>query len=160
MDKRPKVLYISNKKVQKAISKPVPKKIIECFYDTPLTASQIAEAVSFPKDKIYYHIKKLISLNILYVTDTEEIKGIVQKRFLPKSNTIVFGTAPKDSNEDKPLIKKNDESPKKEVIKKDKATKTNNDSDIIITSHLSKNVKPSISKNDYTANDNFNRNYK
>ena len=79
MDKRPKILYISNKKVQKAISKPVPKKIIECFYDAPLTASQIAEAVSFPKDKIYYHIKKLLSLNILYVTDTEEIKGITQR---------------------------------------------------------------------------------
>ena len=157
MDKRPKILYISNKKVQKAISKPVPKKIIECFYDTPLTASQIAEAVSFPKDKIYYHIKKLLSLNILYVTDTEEIKGIVQKRFLPKSNKIVFGTAPKDSNEDKPVIKKIIESQKKEVIKQDLTTKTTNDSDVKIASPLSKNVKPSISKNDYTSNDNFNR---
>ena len=56
MKKRLKILYISDKKIQKAISKPIPKKIIDCFYDTPLTASQIADAVSFPKDKIYYHL--------------------------------------------------------------------------------------------------------
>ena len=85
MKKQLDVLYVSNKKVQKAISKPIPKKIIDCFYDTPLTASQIAEAVSFPKDKIYYHIKKLIALDILFVSETEEVKGIVQKKFLPRS---------------------------------------------------------------------------
>ena len=82
MKKQLDVLYVSNKKIQKAISKPIPKKIIDCFYDIPLTASQIADAVSFPKDKIYYHIKKLIALDILFVSDTEEVKGIVQKKFL------------------------------------------------------------------------------
>ena len=104
MKKQFDVLYVSNKKVQKAISKAIPKKIIDCFYDTPLTASQIAEAVSFPKDKIYYHIKKLIALDILFVSETEEVKGIVQKKFLPTSNKIIFGDAPKKS---KPVIESN-----------------------------------------------------
>ncbi len=103
MKKQLDALYVSNKKVQKAISKPIPKKIIDCFYDTPLTASQIAEAVSFPKDKIYYHIKKLISLNILFVSETEEVKGIVQKKFLPKGSKIIFSDAPK---EDKAFVVK------------------------------------------------------
>ena len=94
MKKRLKILYISDKKIQKAISKPIPKKIIDCFYETPLTASQIADAVSFPKDKIYYHIKKLVSLDILYISETKEIKGIIQKKFLPISEKIVFGEAP------------------------------------------------------------------
>ena len=97
MKKQLDVLYVSNKKIQKAISKPIPKKIIDCFYDTPLTASQIADAVSFPKDKIYYHIKKLIVLDILFVSETEEVKGIVQKKFLPTSSKIIFGNAPKKS---------------------------------------------------------------
>ena len=66
MKKQLKTLYISDKKIQKAISKPIPKKIIDCFYDTPLTASQIADAVSFPKDKIYYHIK-FIDVLMIYV---------------------------------------------------------------------------------------------
>ena len=99
MKKRLKMLYISDKKIQKAISKPIPKKIIDCFYETPLTASQIADAVSFPKDKIYYHIKKLVALDILYVSETKEIKGIIQKKFLPKSKKIVFGEAPDETLE-------------------------------------------------------------
>ena len=99
MKKRLKILYISDKKIQKAISKPIPKKIIDCFYETPLTASQIADAVSFPKDKIYYHIKKLVALDILYVSETKEIKGIIQKKFLPQSQKIVFGEAPDETLE-------------------------------------------------------------
>ena len=99
MKKRLKIIYISDKKIQKAISKPIPKKIIDCFYETPLTASQIADAVSFPKDKIYYHIKKLVSLDILYISETKEIKGIIQKKFLPISEKIVFGEAPDESPE-------------------------------------------------------------
>ncbi|SVE38895.1 uncharacterized protein METZ01_LOCUS491749, partial [marine metagenome] len=38
--------------------------------------------------------KKLVSLDILYVSETKEIKGIIQKKFLPKSQKIVFGDAP------------------------------------------------------------------
>ena len=115
MKKRLKILYISDKKIQKAISKPIPKKIIDCFYETPLTASQIADAVSFPKDKIYYHIKKLVSLDILYISETKEIKGIIQKKFLPISEKIVFGEAPDEIPED---LEKNtvDEKTSDEII--------------------------------------------
>ena len=103
MKKRLKILYISDQKIQKAISKPISKKIIDCFYETPLTASQIADAVSFPKDKIYYHIKKLVSLNILYVSETKEVKGIIQKKFLPVAEEIKFGDEP-EVTEEKPII--------------------------------------------------------
>ena len=118
MKKRLKILYISDKKIQKAISKPIPKKIIDCFYETPLTASQIADAVSFPKDKIYYHIKKLVSLDILYISETKEIKGIIQKKFLPISEKIVFGEAPDEIPED---LEKNtvDEKTSDEIIIKE-----------------------------------------
>ena len=89
MKKQLDVLYVSNNKIQKAISKPIPKKIIDCFYDTPLTASQIADAVSFPKDKIYYHIKKLIALDILFVWGTLKIFNH-SKRFF-QTATALFG---------------------------------------------------------------------
>ena len=59
--KQKQVFKVNDQKVKKAIQKPFAKQIIECFYKTPLTASEVAEAVSFPKDKIYYHIKKLIA---------------------------------------------------------------------------------------------------
>ena len=56
-------LILRDAKTIKAIKKPIAYKILNCFYENPLTAPQIADAIKFPKDKIHYHIKKLISLN-------------------------------------------------------------------------------------------------
>ena len=72
---------LNNEKTIKAVSKPIPKKIINCIGNSSLTASEIASKISFPKEKIYYHIKKLVSLNILFVSEKDEIKGIVQKKY-------------------------------------------------------------------------------
>ena len=72
---------LNNEKTIKAVSKPIPKKIINCIGDSSLTASEIASKISFPKEKIYYHLKKLVSLNILFVSEKDEIKGIVQKKY-------------------------------------------------------------------------------
>ena len=75
----------------------IQKAILKVFVDTPLSASDIAKQIDFPREKIYYHIKKLVALDILYVSETKEIKGIIQKKFLPKSKKIVFGELPKTS---------------------------------------------------------------
>jgi len=83
-------LEINDQKVIKVLNKPLPRKIIECFYDTPLSAPEIAEAVSFPKDKIYYHIKKLIALKIIFIVESINVKGIEQKKFLPVAKKIIF----------------------------------------------------------------------
>ena len=88
--KQKQVFKINDQKVKKAIQKPFAKQIIECFYKTPLTASEVAEAVSFPKDKIYYHIKKLIALDILFIAESEIVKGIEQNKYLPIAQNIIF----------------------------------------------------------------------
>ena len=72
---------LSDQKVIKAISKPIPKKIISCIREGSYTASEIADKISFPKEKIYYHIKKLVAFKILTVSETNEIKGIIQKKY-------------------------------------------------------------------------------
>ena len=77
------IIHISDKKVIKIYNRPFTKRIIECFNDDPKTAGQIANSISFPKEKIYYHLKKLVSNDILYVTSTDLVKGIEQKLFLP-----------------------------------------------------------------------------
>ncbi len=83
-------LEVKDEKVIKVLKKPLPRKIIDCFYDTPLSAPEIAEAVSFPKDKIYYHIKKLISLKIIFIVESINVNGIEQKKFLPVAKQIRF----------------------------------------------------------------------
>ena len=77
------VLEIDDIKVIKIFEKPFTKQIINCFDDAPKTASEIAQAVAFPKDKIYYHLKKLLSVKIIFIAETEIVKGIEQKKFLP-----------------------------------------------------------------------------
>ena len=56
--------------------------IIDVHYDNPLTASEIAEKISYPKDKIYYHIKKLQSNGILIIAESQVVKGITQNKFI------------------------------------------------------------------------------
>ena len=77
------VLEIDDIKIIKIFEKPFTKQIINCFDDAPMTASEIAQAVAFPKDKIYYHLKKLLSVKIIFITESEIVKGIEQKKFLP-----------------------------------------------------------------------------
>ena len=126
-----KVIYISDPKLIRDLEKPVPNGIIKCFYKNPLTATEIAEAVAFPKEKIYYHIKKLVSLKILFVAETEEVKGIIQKRFLPVAELIEFGENPEINEKETIIVEETDKSiiddkdniseikePKEEQIKK------------------------------------------
>ena len=98
-----KVIIVDNPRVIKILKKRFTKQILNCFIDAPKTAAEIASSVSFPKEKIYYHIKKLVSLNILYVSETKEVKGIIQKKFLPVAEEIKFGDE-SEVTEEKPII--------------------------------------------------------
>ena len=76
---------IKDEKIIKALNKPIPKKIVSSFEGASLSAADIASLISFPKEKIYYHIKKLVALEVLYIAETKEIKGILQKKYKLKS---------------------------------------------------------------------------
>ena len=76
------IIRIDNIKLLKVISDPTRKKIIDVLYDKPLTASEIADKISYPKDKIYYHIKKLQTNGILIIAQSEKVKGITQNKFI------------------------------------------------------------------------------
>ncbi|MEK9781072.1 MAG: hypothetical protein VW418_06570, partial [Gammaproteobacteria bacterium] len=61
MEGQKNIIKISDQKIIKVFKKPFTKKILDCFDEKPKTAGEIANSISFPKEKIYYHIKKLIS---------------------------------------------------------------------------------------------------
>jgi len=103
MEGQKKIIQITDHKIIKVFKKPFTKKILDCFDEKPKTAGEIANSISFPKEKIYYHIKKLISSNLLYVTSTEMVKGIEQKLFFPTAkeytlNVNEAGDNKKDSD--------------------------------------------------------------
>ena len=129
-----KVLNIEDRKVIKVLEKPFTRKILNIFDKNPLTASEIAEAISFPKDKIHYHIKKLLSLELLYITDAEIIKGIEQKKFLPTAKQFIIKE--KDYDVNKPTsIKRNiieAKTKKKDNLNSDGDKKLSSQKEIII----------------------------
>ena len=47
------IIIVDDPKVVKLLEKQLIKKILACFNNSPKTASQISNTVSFPKDKIY-----------------------------------------------------------------------------------------------------------
>ena len=95
---------VHDPKVVKILQKDITKRILDCFNDEPKTASQIANSISFPKEKIYYHIKNLIAFDILYIANKTIVKGIEQKSFFPTAK--IFLTDSSDSSIDE--IKIND----------------------------------------------------
>ena len=63
-------------------SHPVGMAILDHLEDIPLSANELAERIDFPREKIYYHIKKLEIMNLIYVAKTQIINGITKKSFL------------------------------------------------------------------------------
>ena len=116
---------VHDSKAIKILQKDITKRILDCFNDEPKTASQIANSISFPKDKIYYHIKNLIAFDILYIANKTIVKGIEQKSFLPTAKK--FLTDSFDSNIDS-IKTKNQftiESPIEENSKTNKSFNSN-----------------------------------
>ena len=116
------VIKVSNEKIIKVLNKPFTKSILDCFDEKPKTAGQIANSISFPKEKIYYHIKKLISNDLLFVTSSDLVKGIEQKLFLPTAKEFRIIKIIKTPNTKRPSLtkvnenKENGDTEKKEQI--------------------------------------------
>ena len=86
--KQKDIIIVNDHKTVKILNKKFTKKILDCFYNEPKTASEIANSISFPKEKIYYHIKNLVAKNILFIAKTKKIQGIEQKFFLPTAKNF------------------------------------------------------------------------
>ena len=84
------IIKIGDPDVIKVYQKPFTKKILDCFNNSPKSASEISSSISFPKEKIYYHIKNLLAKKILFITNTSIEKGIEQKKYLPTAKLFLI----------------------------------------------------------------------
>ena len=82
------LIVISDSKVIKVYKKPITKKILNSFSETPKSASEISKTISFPKEKIYYHIKNLLKHDLLIIASANVVKGIEQKMYLPAAKVF------------------------------------------------------------------------
>jgi chromosome segregation ATPase/DNA-binding transcriptional ArsR family regulator len=146
------IFRIDNIKLLKVISDPIRKQIIDVLYDEPLTASEIADEISFPKDKIYYHIKKLQSSGILIIAESEKVKGITQNKFINVAEKFeidesLLGDQPSPlikKSSTKTIEKKLDENSDAESIQDDvdETESTKSDDNPLLASLLKAKGKP------------------
>ena len=110
------IIRIDNIKLLKVISDPTRKKIIDVLYDKPLTPSEIADKISYPKDKIYYHIKKLQTNGILIIAESEKVKGITQNKFINAAKKFEIDPTLIGQETPKPLEREDGVDKKKKEI--------------------------------------------
>lgn len=60
---------------------PMRQKIIHQMVSAPKTVQQIAEALSVPFTRLYYHINLLEKHNIIHVVDTRAMSGAVEEKY-------------------------------------------------------------------------------
>lgn len=68
----------------KVLSNELRMKILTLFNDgKPRTAKQVADELGLSPSKIHYHVRELVKVDLLFLYDTNEINGIVEKYYLP-----------------------------------------------------------------------------
>jgi DNA-binding transcriptional ArsR family regulator len=65
----------------KVLADPLRLQIIELMTPAARTVKQIAAELNLPPTKLYYHIKQLEERNLIRVTDTRIVSGILEKQY-------------------------------------------------------------------------------
>jgi DNA-binding transcriptional ArsR family regulator len=65
----------------KVLADPLRLQLIELMTPAPRTVKQVAADLRLPPTKLYYHIKQLEERNLIRVTDTRIVSGILEKQY-------------------------------------------------------------------------------
>ena len=78
---------------------PTQKAILSILGPEPMSALDISKQIKFPREKIYYHIKKLEKENLIFVSETEVINGITKKKYLKVTSQLTQGASERGVSE-------------------------------------------------------------
>lgn len=86
----------------KIFSDPYRIKIIKAFsrLGRPATVKEVADEMGEVPSKVHYHVKKLISIDLLILDHTSEINGIVAKYYKLTADSFEVKYSDSDKNEE------------------------------------------------------------
>jgi predicted transcriptional regulator len=98
-------LTLSKYKDIEVFLEPFHSKIMRLMKDLnePMTVTEIADAMKLMPAKVYYHVKKLEAIGVLYVKYTKQINGIVAKYYDFTTDTVALEVP--DDGEDNDSVK-------------------------------------------------------
>lgn len=84
-------ITLRNEKEIRTVLNPYSIRILQIYRDhkEPLTVKQVATIMDEVHGKVYYYVKKLFDLGLLYITKTEVLKGITLK-YYKRTYDIVY----------------------------------------------------------------------
>lgn len=68
--------------------------------DRPMTVTEIADKMGLTPAKVYYHVKKLVSIGVLTLKYTKVINGIVAKYYDFTTDSIAFSVSDSEGGSD------------------------------------------------------------
>lgn len=74
-------LVINSLETLKVFSDPLRQQIIEALLGSPRTVKQLALELDLTQTKLYYHINLLEEHNLIVVSDTRVVSGIIEKQY-------------------------------------------------------------------------------
>lgn len=93
------IIYDTDKEM-KIVLDPYRAKIIKVYEDSkePLTVKQVADSLGEVPAKVHYHVKKLLSIDLLELDKTKIINGIVAKYYRLKYKYMIIDSTNLSSN--------------------------------------------------------------
>ncbi|MBS4172930.1 helix-turn-helix domain-containing protein [Bacillus sp. FJAT-49736] len=84
MQEQLEVYEITTLEEAKILTNELRMKIFSVYFDQkPRTAKQLADELNLSASKVHYHIQELVKAGFLFLYDTNEVNGIMEKYYLP-----------------------------------------------------------------------------
>lgn len=83
------VYEITSLEEAKVLTNELRMKIFFIYLDQkPRTAKQLADELGLSPSKVHYHVRELVKVGLLFLYDTKEVNGIIEKYYLPIAKDV------------------------------------------------------------------------
>lgn len=93
-------IVLKDPKVIKTFTHPICGKVFITMrrFGQPMTVKMIADALDMKHGNVFYHVKKLVDIDLLRVERTESINGIIAKYYVRNYDHVHISTAFKNDS--------------------------------------------------------------
>jgi DNA-binding transcriptional ArsR family regulator len=84
------VQLLDSPHILKGAADPIALQVLSVASKGPVYAREIARILNIREQAVYYHVRKLLSLGLLTVASTEQVRGALAKRVVSSSNGLAF----------------------------------------------------------------------
>ncbi|MGV3466517.1 MAG: ArsR/SmtB family transcription factor [Heyndrickxia sp.] len=117
MKEQMEVYEITTLEEAKVLTNELRMKIFSVYFDQkPRTAKQLADELGLSPSKVHYHVRELVKVGLLFLYDTREVNGIIEKYYLPIAKDVRILINQLDSDGKQQIVDKTISDMKKQLL--------------------------------------------